>query len=209
MRMETLTITDSFPHLPVTPIGRLPEQAQDATQSGADITRFEAHNVIPLCPLGQRAPLRLPHCLLAALCAPGMEVLHSRIHDLCLSPLGSALPFPPRRRLPSRRQRVWQAVLAAESKLESRSPLSSQGLWPTHGGVRVGNTPLIQTKCFGATAWPQRARTPRVRPELRQTPGPPRACRRYSGAGRQQLLKRSYRLLLHDGDGPEERKPSP
>ena len=45
----------------------------------------------------------------------------------------------------------------AESKLWCRSPLSSQGLRLTNGGARVGNTPLTDSKCFGATAWPQRA----------------------------------------------------
>src|SRR5215213_9030248 len=62
------------------------------------------------------------------------------------------------------------------------------------------------SRCFGATAWPRQARTPRVRSELRPTPGTPSARHRYPGAGRRQLLKRNYHCL-HDGCGFEEQKP--
>src|SRR5215207_5060355 len=64
---------------------------------------------------------------------------------------------------------------------------------------------LLPTNSFGAAVWPQRTRTPRVRPQLRLTLGTPKTGHRCSEAGRQQLPKGSYRRLRDDDS--EERKP--
>ena len=65
---------------------------------------------------------------------------------------------------------------------------------------------LIRARCFGATAWSRRARTPLVRLVPRQTPATPRTRRRCPGAGHRRQPKRSSRRL-HDGGGFEEQKP--
>ena len=69
---------------------------------------------------------------------------------LCLSPLGSALPFTLRRRLPLRGRIIGQALASyAELTLYgiqwpkvncgAGAPLPSQGLRPTNGGVPYAN----------------------------------------------------------------------
>jgi hypothetical protein len=68
-KLLPLQIT-SISHLPITPQRWLPEQAQDATQGGADTTQFERGLAISFFLLGQRAPLRFPDLFLAALLAP-------------------------------------------------------------------------------------------------------------------------------------------
>jgi hypothetical protein len=64
---------------------------------------------------------------------------------------------------------------------------------------------LIQTRCFGATAWSRRAPTPLSRSRPRPTPATPRTRRWCPEAGHRRRPKRSSRL--HDGGGFEEQKP--
>ena len=149
--------------------------------------------------------------------APGDYL--SRLRTLLKAePVRSTCRGPPYARPPSRYpDRPLAALLAPRIKIAymihaasspSRAPESLPSIKTPANKLRcyLHEHLLIRTRCFGATAWSRRARTPLVRPGLRPTPATPRTRRRCPGAGHRRRPKRSSRRL-HDGGGFEQQKP--
>jgi hypothetical protein len=104
IRIGTLTIADHFPHLSISPIRRLPEQAQDATQGGADTTHFEGR---PASPFPCLASERLCASLIASSRRCLLQELRSYIGSMLLFLLRERLSPYPQSKDPGLQTRVF------------------------------------------------------------------------------------------------------